>query len=146
MTVLRCNLVLMFLSLGLVSSCQTSPRDTAALESVVSKKDLVHAFAGKPIKLAKDRRILIIPGVGCGGCITQAQRYFVQHSEDRSIVFVFTGIDDMKIFEQEVPSHYWLQDNVVIDSLNYLMEHGFTSDYPSWLVELEDGYALQVFE
>jgi hypothetical protein len=91
-------------------------------------------------------RILIIPGVGCQGCITGAQRYFYEHHNDSSILYVFTGITDIKMFKNEIDQTYLNNNNVIVDIDNNMAVIGFHSIYPGYLGKKRAKYEFTIFE
>ena len=74
--------------------------------------------------------LLVIPGVGCTGCITNAQSFYYDHKESPKILFIFTDIQDPKIFRQEVPDSLWQRPNIIVDLDDRWPEVDFQSIYP----------------
>lgn len=83
---------------------------------------------------AKDySSILVIPSVGCGGCITQGEQYFFENADAMDKLFIFTMIQDLKLFKQ---SHIWAyssQGNVLIDEGNMMRRIGFYAEMPCFV-------------
>lgn len=81
--------------------------------------------------------IIVIPGVGCTGCISEAQVFFEENYESPKYFFVFTGITDPKLFNNQISIELQQLNNVLVDKNNILMDAGYNSIYPSYL-ELTD--------
>ena len=75
--------------------------------------------------------IMVIPGEGCGGCISSATSYVLLNSEkfDNSLI-IFTGVLDKKLLRNQVGSEFLNKENVLIDKNNYLMKQNLKSPYP----------------
>lgn len=56
--------------------------------------------------------IVVIPEQGCGTCITQAENFYNEFSQNDDIVFVFCNIISNKILKHKVNINY---DNTVFD-------------------------------
>lgn len=87
--------------------------------------------------------MVVIPNVGCGGCITRGEGYFVEHVGDPNYLFIFTMIPDIKLFKQSYIWQYAEQANVIIDSGNMMPAMGFYSDRPCF-IEPSDGLRLAI--
>lgn len=127
---------LLFIPLVLVS-CSTgnttigwekTPLEVSLLDSLIDIKNV-----------EESNRIIIIPEVGCTGCISNALNYFHQ-SRNREEIFIFTSILDMRMFRQEIAEELWSDENIIVDSLNYLNKVGFESSYPLFIKYGKDGY------
>lgn len=80
-------------------------------------------------ELASYSEIIIIPGVGCGGCIQKAQLDF-QNNNNPKTLYVFTNIVDLKIFKHEISYNTIEKDNVYLDLNDKFSEIGLISIYP----------------
>lgn len=56
--------------------------------------------------------IVVIPEQGCGTCITQAENFYNEFSQNDDIVFVFCNVISNKILKHKVNINY---DNTVFD-------------------------------
>ncbi|MDR0395096.1 MAG: hypothetical protein LBH77_08080 [Tannerella sp.] len=45
--------------------------------------------------------IMVLPGLGCHGCIQEAEVFMQQYITDRRILFVLTNISSLKILQQK---------------------------------------------
>ena len=112
--------VLMAISL-LTISCQTNTMEPfdKRVASIVDESDITWS------------NIVVIPGEGCGGCISNAT-YFVMENiekmEDTAIIF--TGVLDKKLLRQQVGAKLLAKANVFVDTDNLLMNKEVVSVYP----------------
>lgn len=77
-------------------------------------------------KVSKFDCIIIIPGSGCTGCISQAEQYFLQNKCTESVLFVFTNYYSYKNMSLRLGGKdNLLRDNVYMDANNafYLKEY-----------------------
>lgn len=89
------------------------------------------------------KEIIVIPNMGCPGCITSARMFFNENRNNNDYLFIFNEIDDMKMFKQILPKDNWEQRNVFVDSLDLLLKLEINSIYPLELREGRSGYLQQ---
>ncbi len=75
--------------------------------------------------------LIVIPGEGCGGCISSATTFLIENQSnfDNSII-IFTGVLDKKLLRNQVGKKFLDKDNVIIDVNNLLMSLELKSVYP----------------
>lgn len=131
---------LFIIAIAFFTACSSSNSSGSRAETSQKASDIgltsekVERFLlsyGKAI--SSDIRILVIPGVGCSGCISQAQDFFYDNYKSTGSLFVFTGITDLKMFNIEIPDSLRKRDNVIVDDGNKLMELGYDSIYPCYI-------------
>ena len=87
------------------------------------------------IKLTEgETDVIIIPGAGCGGCISLVTSYVLDHIDTLSSNVVFTGVGDMKLFRLEVGKEFLTNPKVFVDTENFLMNTKISSIYPRQLM------------
>ncbi|WP_339693905.1 hypothetical protein [uncultured Roseivirga sp.] len=75
--------------------------------------------------------IIVIPGEGCGGCISSATYFVTENYESlRDVAIVFTGVQDTKLLKNQIGDEFLNKENVFIDSNNFLMKREVRSSYP----------------
>lgn len=99
------NLMLIIL---IVSSCKKNYKDT--LQSIVDNENIEN--------VEKYEAIVIIPGSGCTGCITNAENYFLQNCDNSSTLFVLTHISSLKELKLRLSQSNLDRENVIIDKAN----------------------------
>lgn len=75
--------------------------------------DSVVGMLEKKIVLTKYSHIVVIPELGCGGCISEAENFF-RENKDQNIYFIFTKISSMKELRLRL-GQMIKQKNVLID-------------------------------
>jgi hypothetical protein len=92
------------------------------------KQDYFSAMADKieqqfGNELAKYDNIVIIPGTGCPGCISEAEVFFVKNIQNERIKFILTQIVSHKEMALRLGKENVTKENVLIDekSVFYLL-------------------------
>jgi hypothetical protein len=115
---IRCTFICILL-LSLISSCKFEDEDNSELKQFTKLQ-----------KLKDNTLIYVIPGAGCTGCISEAEKFAIEKVNNDSFCFLFTKIISRKLFKLKLPT---LQNatNVIIDSLNvYQFPKGEADIYP----------------
>lgn len=91
-------------------------------------------------KLQNYSRIILIPGIGCTGCISSAEKYFQKNVNDSSCLYIFTNYISFKGLGLRLGGKENLsRQNVYLDSNNVFMPSCFNeSSYPLQ-ISLENG-------
>lgn len=112
----------LFVILLLLFSCK---RTVTYEENISNKLDDLDKF-----NFQKYSHVVIIPGSGCSGCISEAEAFFLENYENDKIFFIFTKINSLKILRLRIGD---LLDriNVLID-LNdiFFIKNSTSSLYP----------------
>lgn len=117
---------LIYISFLILFSC--SPNKDTSKSSSLNFKEFGHWIKSQNKNL--NDSIIIIPDVGCTGCISSAQKYFHKNIANENNLFVFTKISDLKMFKEIVNEDLWSRNNILIDSANLVMNYGLDSIYP----------------
>ena len=62
--------------------------------------------------------IVVLPGMGCHGCIQEAEAFMSKHIADKRILFVLTKTSSLKILQQKTGLHINEHTNIFIDKHN----------------------------
>lgn len=90
-------------------------------------------------QVGESSKVIVIPSVGCTGCISNALDYF--HKKRRNDeIFIFTNIVDMRMFRQEIEEKLWNDNNIIVDSLSLLENAGLETLYPLLIKHGTDTY------
>ena len=85
--------------------------------------------------------IVIIPGAGCGGCISEAEHFFYEYKEER-ILFIFTKVHSVKELRLRLGSHLD-RKNVLIDKEQlYISAKEEINIYPI-IIDIRDAANLE---
>lgn len=75
--------------------------------------------------------IVIIPESGCGGCISEAESFYIENSENNKIYFIFTQISSVKSLKLRIGQENINKKNTYIDKENtFLSTNRETNIYP----------------
>lgn len=96
------------LCLLILQSCDKSYE--GALRKIVEQEKIPH--------FDKYNAMVIIPGSGCTGCITQAENYFLQNCHDTSTLFILTYNLSLKEVSLRLKEENINKENVIIDKSN----------------------------
>ncbi|MCB0451185.1 MAG: hypothetical protein KDC97_13805 [Confluentibacter sp.] len=59
--------------------------------------------------------MVVLPGLGCRGCIQEAEAFMKEHIENKDILFVLTKIESLKILQKKINVNVKEHDNIYID-------------------------------
>lgn len=102
----------------------------------IEKENLL--FAIESIKIDEFQWIVILPGLGCHGCIQEAEIFMKEYIENEQILFVLTKVESIKILQQKIGFSIKDRDNVYIDRNNVFEIKSENGIYPC-VIRLEDG-------
>lgn len=75
--------------------------------------------------------VVIIPGSGCSGCITEAENFYIKNKENKKIFFVFTDILSIKSIKLKVGKDVIERENVFFDKKNAFLSNDYNEKiYP----------------
>jgi len=83
----------------------------------LEKESLTNAIKNYYVK-SQYKWIVILPGVGCHGCIQEGEFFMKKHISNTKILFVLTNITSLKIFQQKTGLVIRKHSNVYIDKDN----------------------------
>lgn len=87
--------------------------------------------------------VVIIPGAGCGGCISYVEEFYKRNKNLQSVVYIFTNVVSQKMLSLKIGSEF--SQNTYIDEENKVMDY-YPRDkriYPC-ILELSDGQVTRV--
>ena len=117
------------LTLISLSSCGTKEEQQYA-DKVIS------LLRGKGVETKDFTHVVIIPGAGCGGCISEAEHFFQEYRKE-SMLFVFTKIYSEKELRLRLGSHLDGK-NVLIDKEQlYIADKEEINIYPI-IIDIRD--------
>lgn len=112
---------------------------------ILEKKFLEHNIE-KLDMVTKYNYIMILPGVGCHGCIQDGEFYMKKNITRKDILFIVTKVSSMKILQQKLGFDLKGCTNVFVDRDNIFDIPSENSIYPC-VIELKNGkiinYAFQ---
>lgn len=109
-------------------------------ETAIAKK--VEKYFGD--NLTQYDEVVIIPGAGCTGCISNAENYFKNYVNNDRYMFVFTYFISKKSLFMRLGQDNLVRDNVLIDSSDYFyVPHNHDNIYP-YIVKVDDGQIVGV--
>lgn len=123
----------LFLSIYLIS-CKGNIND-------VEKDFLANAVVQLNIDKQYDW-IVVLPGVGCHGCIQEGEFFMKNNCSNAKILFILTNISSLKIFQQKTGINISKYPNIYIDRDNQFKLSTDNGIYPC-IIQMKDGEFLQ---
>ena len=80
--------------------------------------------------VTQDDVVVVIPGEGCGGCISDATMFMYEKVDEAGIKVVFTGVADKKLLALQLGDEFLAKENVFLDDDNLFMREDLKSIYP----------------
>jgi len=87
---------------------------------------------------SKYRWIVVLPGLGCHGCIQEAEVFMKNNINDERILFVLTKISSLKILQQKTGVRIDEHSNIFVDRQNLFNIPTNNSIYPC-VIHLNNG-------
>ena len=101
-----------------------------------------HVLSEHP-ELSDYNWLVIIPGVGCNGCIQEGEYFLKKHVSDKTIGFVLTNISSLKILQQKTGLKLKEHNNIYADTDNAFIVQTHNSIYPC-VVEIKDHHVASL--
>jgi len=117
-------------------SCNNSSYDSFLKETTQSSfKD----------ELQRLKAIVVLPGQGCGGCITEVENFLINNSQEYdNVIYILTNIFSKKILYQKLGDSICNSSKVYIDSDNKFINTRFKeAQYPAMLY-IEKGQIINI--
>ena len=125
--------LLLFLTLSFYSCNSERQKEIDFIDNVLSE----HA------DLSNYNWLVIIPGVGCNGCIQEGEYFLKKHVSDKTIGFVLTNISSLKILQQKTGIKLKEHENIYADTDNAFIVETHNSVYPC-VVEIKDHHIVSL--
>lgn len=113
-----------------IGSCNKSNHDKE-LDFLTEKLD--------EIEIADNYKwIVILPGLGCDGCIQVAEAFLQESLENNEVLFILTRIESIKILQNKLGIELKEHSNIFIDRNNLFNIPTDNTIYPC-VIEISDG-------
>lgn len=110
-------------------------------KSAISENKLLKAL--KEIhgdEVERQKVFLIIPNVGCPGCISSTESFMVLNSQnDRGLKFILTNFKSFKQLKLKIGSETLNSNNIFLDHDNIMGKYNINSIYPIVVFFKNDG-------
>ncbi|NLR62583.1 hypothetical protein HGH93_31110 [Chitinophaga polysaccharea] len=125
--------VLMTLSILVFSQCKSFKKSDSDLEMETISTGLKKASFQAPKKW-----MVILPGLGCNGCIQEGEAFMRDFIDSTGIFFILTKVQSVKILQQKIGKHINNRVNVFIDNDGVFSLPTKNVIYPC-IVQLDNG-------
>ncbi|MFS4456928.1 hypothetical protein ACKWB9_12475 [Maribacter sp. 2304DJ31-5] len=82
--------------------------------------------------------LVILPGLGCHGCIQEGEAFMQEYVDNKDILFVLTKIESLKILQKKININIKEHNNIYIDRGRLFDLPTDNAIYPC-IVELNEG-------
>jgi len=82
--------------------------------------------------------VVVLPGLGCHGCIQVAEAFMRDHIKNTKIIFILTNISSLKILQQKTGFKIEDHSNIIVDRENIFKVPTKNGIYPC-IIQLDDG-------
>lgn len=81
--------------------------------------------------------IVVLPGLGCKGCIQEAEEFMRNNVSAKQVLFVLTKVESLKLLQQKIGINIKEHNNIYIDKSDYFDLPTDNTIYPL-IIELEN--------
>ena len=128
------NIVKFLFLILMIFSCQQNPE---------KKEKKVFENAIKQIHINDQYQwLVILPGLGCHGCIQEGEDFMRNHIEDERILFVLTKVSSLKILQQKIDVRINEHSNIFVDRENLFQILTNNAIYPC-VIQIKDGKVIK---
>jgi len=122
-------LIVIAVTVGIMSSCTESQEK---IERDFLRKAIVQ------IDIGDYKWIVVLPGLGCHGCIQEAEIFMQRYITDTRILFVLTKVSSLKILQQRTEVRINEHSNIYLDRENMFDIPTDNRIYPC-VIYMQDG-------
>lgn len=123
---MKINKLILILIISVIS-CFVS----ACHEDNKEEKDfLISAISNQRLDLTPYKYIVIVPGIGCHGCIQESEYFLKQNINNQDILFIISNPQSLKILQNKIKVKLNDYENVIIDRKSTYQVPTNNSIYP----------------
>jgi len=102
---------------------------------------------GNHNSLNKPKAYIVIPNVGCNGCISQAEQLLKDEIDNsNNIKFILTNIESLKLTRIKLGIDVDNYQNIIVDKKNLFYRDGLKSIYPRIFFVNDEGKIFKALE
>lgn len=123
--------IALLISVILLASCKENAASS-------ERESLTSALDALKIDTQLYDWIVVLPGLGCHGCIQDGEYFMQQNVENPKIFYVLTNLSSLKIFQQKTGITIKNHPNIFVDRENLFVVPTNNSIYPC-VIQLREG-------
>lgn len=123
--------IALLISVILLASCKENAASS-------ERESLASALDALKIDTQLYDWIVVLPGLGCHGCIQDGEYFMQQNVENPKIFYVLTNLSSLKIFQQKTGITIKDHPNIFVDRENLFVVPTNNSIYPC-VIQLREG-------
>ncbi len=116
-----------------VAICSSCEKSVKAIETDYIIKVVENVNINKNVKW-----IILLPGLGCTGCIQEAETFMKENITNKELFFVLTKIESLKILQNKINVNLKEYSNVYIDRTGKFNIPTDNTIYPC-IIKLKEG-------
>ena len=89
-------------------------------------------------KINGQKWLVILPGLGCKGCIQEAEQFMKNNVKNKNVFFVLTKVESLKLLSQKTGINISDHKNIYVDRENYFNLPSNNTIYPL-IIEMDKG-------
>ena len=82
--------------------------------------------------------VIIIPGSGCSGCITDAENFYIRNKDSKKIFFIFTDVLSVKSIKLKVGKNVMEKTNVYFDMNDDFLSNDYKENVYPLIFNIKD--------
>jgi hypothetical protein len=132
------HLYILLTIICVLNSCKKSTKEieSSYLSSAISNLNIDNRI----------KWIVVLPGLGCNGCIQEAEAFMRDNIELRDVFFVLTNISSLKILQQKIGVKVKNCSNVYVDNENLFKIPTDNCAYPCIIEYRQNKYVNHEFQ
>lgn len=107
-----------------------------------TEKEYLAEMLAKQTLPATTEWVILLPGLGCHGCIQEAETFMKEYVDSKNTSFILTRIESIKILQQKTGVRISEHNNITIDSMNLIKIPTDNVVYPC-IIHVKNGKYLE---
>lgn len=110
------------------------------------KDFFITTISNQRLDLTQYKYIVIIPGIGCHGCIQESEYFLKQNINNQDILFIISNPQSLKILQNKIKVKLNDYENVIIDRKSTYQLPTNNSIYPCVLYLDEHNHTIKTID
>lgn len=134
----KCYYLMLTMALFFLCHCNFVKKSDADAET-----QFIYAGIKKVNLGTTEEWIVILPGLGCNGCIQEGEAFMRDYIDSTNIFFILTKVQSLKILQQKIEKKISGRPNIFIDKDGIFNLPTHNVIYPC-IVQLKEGNILKI--
>lgn len=125
------QMIIIIAILAIFVSCKDSTEK-------IEMEFLTRTFDSSSIQLRNYKWIIILPGIGCHGCVQEGELFMKRNIDKHNVLYILTRLSSIKILQQKIGINLKECSNIYIDRDDMFFIPTENAIYPC-VIKLENG-------